>query len=143
MKLSKLLATRQALLRQTHLANLAFAYQTLQNFVARIHRCNLRGLVRLRPADPADDCYWATLTALEGSQSILEEHFADGELLELAEALAIASEFEFSSLDFRLEELGDKHLIPLRHTLENAGVKIDSAQTEPNVAADSGDEFLR
>ena len=64
MKLSKLLATRQRLLRQTQLANLAYAYPTLRRFAVRIGNANLSGLVKLRPADPEDESYWATLTAL-------------------------------------------------------------------------------
>ena len=82
MKISKLLATRQALLRQTQLANLAFAFVTLQRFAARIEAGKLSGLVRLRPADPSEERFWATLTALEGNQSVLEEHFADHELID-------------------------------------------------------------
>jgi len=86
MNISRLLATRQALLRQTQLANLAFAFCTLRSFGTRIARAGLRGRVKLRPADPADDCYWTTLTALEGSQAVIEEHFSDRDLLELVDA---------------------------------------------------------
>lgn len=136
MKISELLATRQALLRQTQLANLAFAYQTLQRFAARIAQANLRGLVRLRPADPADECFWATLTALEGNQSVIEEHFADHELIELAEALELATEGEFTALDFRLEEMGDQFMPPIRHILTQAGVVLDMPHEQANLAAD-------
>ena len=139
MKLSKLLATRQRLLRQTQLANLAYAYTTLRRFAVRIGNANLSGLVKLRPADPEDESYWATLTALEGSQSVIEEHFGDQELIELADAMTFATEADFSELDFRLEELGEKFIEPLRQTLESAGVTLDA---EPiDLTADSSEEL--
>lgn len=139
MKLSKLLTTRQALLRQAQLANLAFAYAVLDRFATRIANANLRGLVKLRPADPSEERFWATLRALEGNQSVLEEHFADHELIEFADAMAFAAEEEFTELDFRLEELGEKFLLPLRHMLELSGIEIDVAREEPNVAADNSE----
>lgn len=139
MKLSKLLTTRQALLRQAQLANLAFAYAVLDRFATRIANANLRGLVKLRPADPSEERFWATLRALEGNQSVLEEHFADHELIEFADAMAFAAEEEFTELDFRLEELGEKFLLPLRHMLELSGIEIDVAHEEPNVAADNSE----
>jgi hypothetical protein len=137
MKLSKLLATRQAMLRQAQLANLAFAYATLERFAVRIATANLRGLVKLRPADPTDERFWASLRALEGNQSVIEEHFADHELIELADAMGFAAEGEFSELDFRLEELNEKFLLPLRHMLELSGIELDVAHPPPNVAADN------
>jgi len=48
MKLSHLISQREALLRQTHLANLAFAYQQLDVLVSRIDRAQLRGIVCLQ-----------------------------------------------------------------------------------------------
>lgn len=139
MKLSKLLTTRQALLRQAQLANLAFAYAVLDRFATRIANANLRGLVKLRPADPTEERFWATLRALEGNQSVLEEHFADHELIEFADAMAFAAEEEFTELDFRLEELSEKFLLPLRHMLELSGVEIDVAREQPNVPADNSE----
>jgi hypothetical protein len=140
MNLSKLLATRQALLRQTQLANLAHAYVTLRRLSARIAAANLHGLVKLRPADPDDDCFWTTLTALEGNQSVIEEHFSDQELLELADAISCATDSEFTELEFRLEELGDQFVAPLRSALEDAGVILDLVPDQPNVAADNAEE---
>lgn len=139
MKLSKLLTTRQALLRQAQLANLAFAYAVLDRFATRIANGNLHGLVKLRPADPTEERFWATLRALEGNQSVLEEHFADHELIEFADAMAFAAEEEFTELDFRLEELSEKFLLPLRHMLELSGVEIDVAREQPNVPADNSE----
>lgn len=137
MKISELLATRQALLRQTQLANLAYAHDTVQRFAARIARGNLRGLVRLRPANLADECFWATLTALEGSQSVIEEHFADHELIELADAVAFANDDEFTSIDFRLEEMGDQFLPPIRQILTQSGVVMDAPRAPANLAPDN------
>ncbi len=139
MKISKLLASRQALLRQTQLANLAYAYTTFENLARRISAANLRGLVRLQPADPKNDCYWASLTALEGSQSVIEEHFTDQDIMELAESIAFWSEGEFQELDFRLEELADRYALPIRQLLEQSGVVIDKVAHHSNVATDSAD----
>ena len=81
----------------------------------------------------------STLTALEGSQSVIEEHFGDQELIELADAMTFATEADFSELDFRLEELGEKFIEPLRQTLESAGVALDA---EPiDLTADSSEEL--
>jgi hypothetical protein len=133
MNLSKLLATRQALLRQTQLANLAYAYATLHRFAVRIAGARLRGLVKLRPADASDECFWASLTALEGNQSVIEEHFADRDLLELAEAMTFAAQGEFKELDFRLEDLEEQFAAPLRQSLESAGVTLDTTAESADV----------
>ncbi len=138
MKISKLLATRQALLRQTQLANLAFAFVTLQRFAARIEAGKLSGLVRLRPADPSEERFWATLTALEGNQSVLEEHFADHELIELADAITFVGEGEFDELDFYLEDLAEKFLQPARQMLQHSGVVFDLSPEKTNVFTDNG-----
>ena len=139
MKLSKLLATRQALLRQTQLANVAHAYITLRHITARITAGNLHGLVKLRAANPADECYWPSLIALEGNQSVIEEHFADHELIELADAMALAVDDDFTELDFRLEELAERFVSPLHHALEQAGVIIDSDIEHQDFATDNAD----
>jgi hypothetical protein len=139
MKLSKLLAHRQAVLRQAQLANLAYAFATLECFAARIALANLHGLVKLCPADPAEERFWASLRALEGNQSVLEEHFADHELIEFADAMAYAAEGEFSELDFRLEELNERYLQPLRQMLELSGIEIDVAREQAKLATDNTD----
>ena len=48
MKLSNILAQRQALLQQARLANLAFAYERLSVFTDRIAYARLSGQVRLQ-----------------------------------------------------------------------------------------------
>lgn len=129
MKLSSLLAQRQALLRQTRLANLAFAYDRLGDFARRIACARLRGEVRLQQAAPGADRYWASLTALEGNQSVIEEHFTDDDLMDLGDVIAYATGDNEIDLAFRIEELADRFLAPLRGQLEQAGVAIDREVT--------------
>jgi hypothetical protein len=126
MKLSHLISQREALLRQTHLANLAFAYQQLDALVARLDRAQLRGLVCLQPRDPAEDRYWPELKALEGSQSVIEEHFTDAHVADLADLLAFNTGCNGAAVNFRLEELEEKFLAPLRSELLKAGVQLES-----------------
>lgn len=125
MKLTQLLRGREALLRQTALANLAFAYQTLDAFAGRIARARLVGRVNLKPAAPDEDRYWATLTALEGSQAVIEEHFSDEDLMDFADAVAYATGRENFDVTFPLEDFAENFLPPLRHALEQAGIAID------------------
>ncbi len=125
MKLSHLISRREALLRQTHLANMAFAYQQLETLVARLDQSKLRGLVCLEPRDPAADRYWPVLAALEGNQSVIEEHFTDGHVADLADVLAFNTGCDDAVMSFRLEEIGEKFLVPLRGELLKAGVQLD------------------
>lgn len=124
MKLSKLLTNRPDLLRQVRLANLAFAYQTLSDFAARVERTTLRGAVSLKPADPSADRYCATLTALECNQSLIEEHFTDEDLLLLADVIAFATGHPGFEVTFHLEDLEDDFIAPLRAELERSGVEV-------------------
>ena len=141
MKLSKLLASRQSILRQAHLATLAHALMTTQRLAARVGTAKLRGRVRLQPADPAEERDWPTLTALETNQSIIEEHFSDEDLVNLADAAVLALESEFSELEFQLEELADKIVLPLRQELEGAGVTLDlDEHNQPNLTAGNNKE---
>ena len=126
MKLSMLLLHRETLLRQTHLANLAFAYRTLGGFAARIARARLAGTVCLKQAAPDAGCYCATLTALEGSQSVIEEHFTDEDIMNLADIIAFTMGAHPLDLEFRLEELPAKFLGSVRRELEKGGVTFDS-----------------
>lgn len=126
-KLSTLLARRQVLLHHARLANLAFAYQTLRTFEDRIARARLRGSVTLKPAAPQAERYWASLTAHDGNQSVIEEHFSDEDLMDLADVLAFVTGNEAFTLRFRLEELAEAILLPLRMELEREGIVIDSS----------------
>lgn len=127
MKLSQLLNARDALNRRAQLANLAFAYETLAAIAHRIARARLSGRVTLRPIDPEADRYWATLTALEGSQAAIEEHFTEEDLSDLADAIAYATGRSGLEFTFEISAFSDIFLDPLRHSLEQAGIEIDRA----------------
>jgi len=77
MNFHQLLHQRDALLRQARLANSAYAYRRLGEFAGRITRAQLHGAVRLDSGDPDGERPWPGLTALDGSQAVLEEHFLD------------------------------------------------------------------
>src|SRR5258708_34829680 len=102
MKLSKLLATRQSILRQAILANLADAYITLKGLGDRMNATGLRGAVKLYAANPNVERYWPAMIALEGNQSVVEEHFADQEIVAMADAIVFATESESTELAFRV-----------------------------------------
>lgn len=125
MKLSDLLLQRPNLLRQVRLANLAFAYQTLSGFAARVAQANIRGRVSLKPIDPAADRYCTTLTALETSQSVIEEHFSDEDLLLFADVIGFATGHPGFELTFYIDELSE-FIAPLRTELVRAGVTLDA-----------------
>lgn len=125
MKLSLLLTLRPALLRQARLANLAFAYWKLSDFAGRIARARLRGEINLKQATPDAGRYWASLTALEGNQSVIEEHFSDEDLMDFADAIALTTGESNLDLTFRIEQLPERFLAPLRLKLEQGGVFID------------------
>jgi hypothetical protein len=141
MKLSKLLATRKSLQRQAHLASLGHAWFTLQRLADRIAAVKLQGLVRLQPPDPQAERYAATLTALEGSQARLEEHFSDDDLLQFADAVALAIEADYEEIEFNLDDVRPYFVAPLRFALEQAGVVVDlDDQRQPRLAkGDSAD----
>lgn len=138
MKLSSLLAQRRALQQQAHLANLGFAYQRLAVLAARIARARLRGGIRLQQAAPATGRYWASLTALEGRQSVIEEYFADEDLMDFADAIAYATGESEIDLVFRLEELPERFLAPLRARLEQAGVAVEAAESPLEESSSEG-----
>lgn len=124
-KLSILLTQREALLRQARLANLAFAYTTLGEFTRRITRAQLHGRVVLKHAAPEEERYWASLTAIDGNQSVIEEHFGDEDIMDLADVIAFVTGNEALDLTFPLEEVERVFLAPLRDELARAGIAID------------------
>jgi hypothetical protein len=131
MKLSALLASRSTILRQAALAHTAAAWLTLQHASMRIAAAGLRGTVRLRQSDPGEDervC--ATLTSDEINASVLEEHFTGDDLLEIAEALAYATDADFADAEFPIETLGETYAAPLLASLQKSGVKIDITDLE-------------
>lgn len=129
MKLHQLLQQRQELLRRARLANAAFAYRELGAFAARIARGRLRGQVTLHMADAASGRAWPALVADEGSQAVLDEHFVDQDMLDLADLLVFASGGEHrTSFTFRIEELDGRFRPALRRELESAGVELPTEE---------------
>ncbi len=125
MKLSILLNRRPALLQQARLANLAFAYAKLDDFAGRVARARLTGEACLKPAAPDAGQFCAALVAINGRQSVIEEHFSDEDLMDLADVLAFVAGTGDAEFSFRLEELAEKFLAPLRDELDRAGVEFD------------------
>jgi hypothetical protein len=142
MKLSQLLLQRDALLRQALLANLAQAYVQLEALVTRLDRAQLSGAACLEPADPEAGQYWPTLTALEGSQAVIEEHFADSHIAELADLVAFLTGRPDEETTFRLEDMAVIFLAPLRDKLLRAGVEFDPALPAP-AAPEQSDSSVR
>ena len=125
MNLSQILSQREVLLEQARIANLAYAYSQLAHFAARIARAQLRGRVSLRHPAPEEELYCATLTALEGNQSVLDEHFTDLDAMDLADVIAFVCGQSSIQITFRIEEFARKFLTPLRLEIEGLGVLID------------------
>lgn len=131
MKLHQLLQQRSTLLRQTRLADVAFMFAELGRFADRISRGNLRGRVTLYPADPVAQRAWPMLVAKEGSQAVLEEHFLDKDILDLADLLIFTSGNQpRRAYTFRLEEFRSRFEPALREELEAAGIEL-TAEAEP------------
>ena len=128
MKLSRLLATRSALVRQAALANAAFAYSTLAHLALRIECDGLHGLVRLLGVDAAAGRFAPELIALTGSQAVIDEHFNDADILGMADAVSFAVDENTSEFEFRLEELLARFAPPLRAALRSAGVELDGVE---------------
>lgn len=125
MQLSLLIQQRHRLLRQVRIANLAYAYGQLAESAARAARAGLRGDVQLLPVAPAAGRPVATLAALDGPQSAVEEFFTDEDILDLADALAYAGHLPEDGLVFAWEEIGPRFLASIRHELERAGVSFE------------------
>ena len=125
MKIDHLLQQRSTLLRQTRLANVAFVFAELGKFAERINRGGLRGQVTLFLADPAAQRAWPSLVADEGSQAVVDEHFLDTDVLDLADLLAFtAGQQPQRTFTFRLEEFDHRFRPALRQELEAAGVEF-------------------
>jgi hypothetical protein len=139
MKLSDLLHQREALLRQAHLANLAFAHERLGDFAARIARGRLRGPVSLKRADDDVGRPWPTLTALRGHQSVIEEHFSDEDIIDLVDVIAYALEVGEDEVVFDLAEVEVRFLQPVRLAMQEAGVQFDEPSAPPGAGEAHGD----
>ncbi|MFA6960493.1 MAG: hypothetical protein WC205_07070 [Opitutaceae bacterium] len=126
MKLSALLASRSTILRQAALAHTAAAWLTLQHAANRIAAVGLTGTVRLTQSDPdAEGAPWAVLTSEEIRASVLEEHFTEEDLLEIADAIGYATDSGCVDVDFLIETLGDAYATPLLRSLRKEGVTLD------------------
>ncbi len=130
MNYQHLLHQREALLRQARLANVAFAHDQLASFGARIARAGLRGAVTLQTADPEADRPWPVLTAHTCSQAVIEEHFTDEDMVELADILVFVSDDAAAEFNFRLEELTAEFQPALRRELEDAGILLEQPAPE-------------
>lgn len=138
MKLTKLLQARAGLSQRLALANMAFGYQLLSEFTQRIRLADLRGVVNLKSPEANDEQNWASLTALEGSQSRIEEHFTEEDLMDLVDAIRYVTGDEIVvDLTFRIEDLGDMFLEPLGQLLEESGIEIDLAAPRAGDATSS------
>ena len=126
MKLSALLASRPTILRQAALAHIAAAWLTLHYASVRIAAAGLHGTVRLTQSDPeADEAPWAALTSDEIRASVLEEHFNEDDLIELADAIGYATDCDRIDVEFPLDRLGEIYGEPLLRTLKKSGVTLD------------------
>lgn len=123
MKFHQLLHQRDLLLRQARLANVAFAYQRLQSFLARCGRAGLRGTFVLREGDAEDGLPWPTLVAEDASQAVLGEHFIEEDIVELADLFTfVDGGGRAPERRFRLGEIEQSILPALRRELEGAGM---------------------
>lgn len=132
-KLSTLLTQREALLRQTRLANLAYAYQVLRDFAARVARSQLSGRVTLAQVAPEAGRFCATLTAHEASQSVIEEHFTDEDISSLADVVGFLLGHDAFEVAFSLENIGEQFLFPLRTELSREGIVFDATGIKSDV----------
>lgn len=132
MKLQQLLQHRHAHLRHARLANVAFAYDELGRLSDRIVQAGLRGNVTLQPADLAEGRLWPVLASEEISPAVIEEHFLERDVLDLADLLAfVLNRPATESITFRLEELDRRFRPGLRRELEAAGIEWDQDPTAP------------
>lgn len=121
LKFDELLNRRDELLKVARLANLAYAYQWLGNFAARITRTGLRGAVVLRGPNPEANRHEPALTSRELSPAVIDEHFLQEEINELYAMLKFVHDSNLIiEAKFRLEDLDEIYLPVLRRVLERA-----------------------
>lgn len=131
MNLSKLLASRETVLAQARLVNMAYAYSTLRKLARVVQRGRLAGMVQLQQPNEEEERYWPSLTALSGSQAVLDEHFSDEDVVAMADAIAFANPGAGLDITFTLENLETEYVASLAAALEKAGVEIErSAEVE-------------
>ncbi len=132
MNIRHLIQQRSQLLKQTRLANVAFAYERLGEFGRRIARANLRGSVTVQPADPSIDRLWPEISSDQISAAVLTEHFLDSDIAELADLLAFVCEDQQPTAHtFAIECLADEVGPALLAELRQAGVAVDGHPSSP------------
>jgi hypothetical protein len=91
--------------------------------------------VQLTLTDPAQDRLWPTLVAHEGNQSVIEEHFTDEDLVELADLVTfLRDDAHTQEFTFRLEGFATHFVDPVRDELARAGIAVErpTAATTPS-----------
>ncbi|MFI5357493.1 MAG: hypothetical protein ACHQ4G_09175 [Opitutales bacterium] len=125
MKLQYLLLQRETLLREAHLANLAYAHERLGEFGARIARARLHGDAALQPADADAGRPWPVLIADAVNPAVIEEHFTEEYLAGLADVFRFLAEDETADVTFRFEDVAARLQAGLRQQLVSQGVEVD------------------
>lgn len=116
---------------------MAYAYVTLSAAAAVVRRGQLSGLVRLQQPEEKEERYWASLTALSGSQAVLEEHFSDDDVAAMADAVAFATPgVGLLDVTFPIETLEAEYVEPLATALERAGVRLERSNVEMEKRSD-------
>jgi hypothetical protein len=64
------------------------------------------------------------------NQSVIEEHFSDEGIMELADVVSFLTANEALEITFDLADLSESFLAPLRAELEREGIIIDAAPAE-------------
>ncbi len=128
MKISHLLSQRRLLQERARLSNLAYALARMSEFCLRIERARLGGNVHLLEADPSMERFDHLFEALDGNQSVLEEHFLERDVADFTDAVAYATGEPVVDQTFDLAEVEVRFLRPLRERLEKRGVDIDLYQ---------------
>lgn len=132
MNFRRLLLQRDALLQKARLANLAFAYDRLGDFAARLARAQIYGQISLRLADPEGERPWPVLVALEGNQSVVDEHFTEEDVVDLADIFAYFRDDKTTAeFTIRLADLEGGFLAGLRRELEAGGVTLNGPASAP------------
>ncbi len=109
------------------MANLAFAYDRIADFDRRLARAQIRGVLTLRLADQAGDQPWPVLLAVDGNPSVIEEHFTEEAIAELADIFAYFHEDQgMVEFTFRPADLETRFLAGLRRDLEAGGISLDT-----------------
>ena len=136
MNLSKLIASRESIVAQARLANMAFAYATLKRLSAVVARGQISGLIRLQEPNEKEERFWPALTALSGSQAVLDEHFSDDDVAVMADAVAVATPGNSLDVTFQIENLERDYVIPLEVALHRLGVKLDATEVHADQEAE-------